>query len=409
MHSIEFWHSLGGPPKQVLEEIVATYNQETPQALVNLTFISTQSEYQEAINTALGLEPSEQPDLVLAPEFITGMLNAVAKKAQIHALNTLLNEERLKTIPPLIRATFGEYSLPFNPACGVVYVNENALAAIDYDRQWRPKNLTELKKACSLMLDKKIVEQGWSTAWPEAYLVEVVLAQQNLPLVMPDNGKSGEGRYNFEQLTDHLCELWEQRQAGVFLPPKTGNYDLSRLPFIDGKLGFYIQGSGHANRIYGEADKNGVTVGYGPVPTLNMNYSEPKYAFPLGGAALWAFNTKKIENAVKTFLNYLTSPEVQERWHRETCYLPINTEVIAQLKQTSFYATHPVHQAVVEQTLESPMGEYSCGIKMPNYSEVRALLYPMLYELLYLEGDVAEVKSKISSRLKAFDDQWSQL
>lgn len=137
-------------------------------------------------------------------------MKLIAQEGGAVSVYDALEADRIEAISKLVRQTFGEYSLPLNPACGILYVNEDALEKIGYERTWRPHTFEELKEASQKMVENKCVEQGWSTAWPQAYLVEVVLAQKNLPLVEPANGETGQGTYNFSQLKDHIFEGSEE-------------------------------------------------------------------------------------------------------------------------------------------------------------------------------------------------------
>lgn len=103
---------------------------------------------------------------------------------------------------------------------------------------------------------------GYTCAWPEAYLVEMVLTQKNAALVDKN------GNYDFVQLKDHILKLRQLVKEKIFLPPNVGNYDATRNLFIEGKAAFYMQGSGHAAIIEKEANGAGFEVGYASLPTL---------------------------------------------------------------------------------------------------------------------------------------------
>ncbi len=389
---ITFWHSLGGPPGEVLNELVSKYNASHPEEQVELVFKS--QNYAQAAYETLELLPNERPNLVLAPEFMTGRLKAAS--ALVTPVSSLLDEEVLSEIAELVRKTFGEYSLPMNPSCGVLFMNQNALDAVE---KQAPISIEALIAISREMMAKGIVKHGFTCAWPESYLIETVLAQRDLPLVVPNNGAEGYGSYHLSQLADHLLFLWELAREGVFLFPESSRYDEARIPFVREEVAFFMQGSGHFPLISKEAS---FRVGCSGLPTLSLGQKE-KFAFPLGGAAVWVFNAQP-QSEVRDFLNYLASQPFQLEWHQRTAYVPVRSSLPDLLEE--FFQTHPVHKAVVDQTLRAPVGVHSFGIKMPNYDQARRELYPLLSEIFQFEGSREEALSLIEQRLKEFDLRW---
>lgn len=414
---ITFWHSLGGYPATVLQEIVEKYNQEheTPVELI----AKSPQEYAQAALDALESPPTLRPNLVLVPEYMTGRFKLETQKDNLLVpVTSLLDEENLAEIAELVRRTFGEYSLPMNPACGVFYKNQSALASIHKDPDWTPSTFEELIEVSRELVQRGIVKYGFTCAWPESYLIETVLSQRNLPLVEPGNGASGYGQYRLSQMKEHVLDLWQLVQENLFLPPAPGNYDPTRFPFINGETAFFMQGSGHSSLISTEVEAKGEArfdLGYGALPKLSQA-QETKYAFPLGGAAVWVFNREladvpdpamieKMKCGVRHFLNYLAGKEFQEEWHKKTAYVPVRRSLIESLKE--FHQANPLHRAVVEQTIEAPIGDYNFGIKMPNYNLARKEIYPLLYDLFQFKGTKEEAAKLIEIRLKEFDDKWS--
>lgn len=406
MSSLTFCHSLGGQPGQILHEIVQEYN-AGHRPTVELQSINPQV-YASAAKEALSKVPKERPHFILAPEYMTGTMQKALTDRVLLSVKSLLDQERINDIVEFVKKTFGVDCLPFNPACGVLYMNNTMLQKAGCDATWKPKSFEELIEACEQLKEKVGVASGFTCAWPEAYLVEVVLAQKNLPLV------DAEGKYNFKQLKEHILHIRQLVQEGVFLPPQTGNYDKTRDAFIRGEVPFYMQGSGHSIIIEQEAKQAGFVVGYAPLPTLSKD-QKVKYAFPLGGAAIWVCNTEGEKNnnasnqdsdpevapGVREFLNYFASKETQAKWHVRTAYVPVSKSIRDSLKD--FHKDHPLHEAVISQTIEAPFGENSFGIKKENYHLVRPQLYPLIRDLFYLQGNVEQVEQEVEKRLSQFE------
>lgn len=183
-----------------------------------------------------------------------------------------------------------------------------------------------------------------------------------------------------------------------------------------------MQGSGHFTIIEKEANNAGFELGYASLPTLSKNHTGLKYAFPLGGAAIWVCNTNEnnesdnnnpnqvstqnMVEGVRNFLNYIASKEIQAKWHMGTAYVPVSKSIRETLQD--FYDHHPLHNAVVAQTIDAPLGENSFGIKKENYHLIRPKLYPLMFELLNLEGSLEEVELIIQERLYTFQMECNQ-
>lgn len=411
--SLVFWHSLGGYPAQVLTQIVADYNNSSEYPVEMI--VKDSQNYDTAANEALLATPEQRPRFILAPEYMTGQLQQALSRRKIISVSTLLESDKLTDIAEIISKTFGDHCLPFNPACGVLYINKTLLQKNGLSGDWQPQTLEGLAAVARQMNQSEESRGcgGFTCAWPEAYLVEVVLAQKNHSLL------DSEGNYHFAQLTDHIFDLWQLVQEGVFLPPNTGNYDPTRAKFIQGEVAFYMQGSGHHTLIQKEAKEAGFELGCAPLPTLSYGQQDQdKYAFPLGGAAIWVFNTDSTREmqegsvsmeghalqGVRQFLNYLASKEVQARLHSETAYVPVSMSARQMLQEQGFYRDHPLHEAVVKQTIDAKVGENSFGIKRADYATVRKnKLYHLIKELLDLKESPEEMRTIITEKLKAFD------
>lgn len=403
-----FWHGLqDGPVLNSFKQIVHEWNIEHANAQVVLKDFP---EYGTPAELALSQPDQNQPNLVLAPEYLTSTMMSALKSHKVIPINKLIDREQLNKIADIVKLTFGDpngnlVSLPFNPACGILYTNQKLLQLIGKSPDWIPKSIEELEAVCMELVDKGIVAYGYTCAWPAAYLIEVPAAQQNLPLVYPDNGKLGYGEYQLSQahIKRHVFELRDQIKARIFV--YSGKTNLSRKPFIEGNVAFYMQGSTHFTQLQREAAaaQNPFTVGCGPLPTLTCGQQE-KFAYPLGGASIWVLDNtttnKMIEN-VRAFLTYLAQDTIQERWHKETGYVPVLKTIPEKLKE--FYKDHPLHSAVVQQTLQDPLGTYSLGIHLPNYAEARKEMFELIEQIV----DLKTSDEQVDKLLQDFDCKFS--
>lgn len=400
--SLQFWLSLQGPVYDSLQHTVAQWNKSHLECQVELK--NLQGLYGQSAEEALKKLEADQPAFVLAPEFMTSTMIGALGQKRVVPISEILDQEQLSKIAELVRRTFGDQdgravSLPFNPACGILYTNRDALKAAGKNPDYVPRSIEELEAVCKEMMAKKVVENGYTCAWPAAYLAEVPAAQIDLPLALPDNGFSGFGEYQLRGLKDHFLHLRQQVREGVLV--YAGKDNNAKKPFIERKVAFFMQGSSHCKILQNEAK---FEMGFGAIPTLTPGQKE-KFAFPLGGASVWVLNntqTQKMKEGVRAFLNYLASDDVQQKLHEETASVPVSRTLPPKLE--SFYATHPLHKAVVAQTIDARLGKYSFGIHMPNYAEARKELFDLIERIL----DVNKTRDdEVPGMLKEFDRKYS--
>ncbi len=393
---ITLWHGLQqGPVLDSFKQIVQEWNvahQQHPVQTLEFTV------YDAPAREALAKPEDEQPNLVLAPEYMTSTMLSALKERQIIPIDRLLSKERLDKVAELVKRTFGDAhgrlaSLPFNPSCGVLYANADLVKTM-------PKTLEELEEISDQLMKEGKTGGGYTCAWPAAYLIEIPAAQQEIPLAEPENGKLGYGSYQLgkEWLRDHLLNLRRLHRKGVFV--YAGQTNDARKPFVEGKVAFFMQGSTHYPILQKEAS---FEVTAAPLPTL-MQGQTAKFACPLGGASLWVLDNAKTQSmveGVKEFLDYLASDEIQTRWHQETGYVPVLENLPQELKE--FYQDHPIHQAAVEESIEAVPGRYSFGIHMPNYGVARKELFLLIEKIL----DPNTNEREVMDILKEFDAKYS--
>ncbi len=412
---IFLWHGLG-PGTDTFKQIVHEWNAQHPEQENQVILKQPYSDYGQAAKDALAVPDdapsSEQPNLVLAPEYMTSTM----KEKKILPISQFLDQKQLEAVADIVRKTFGDQngnlaSLPFNPACGMLFYNkevvERSLLKMGFTADHIPESMEELDNLCR--------SQGlqWGAAWHAAYLCEMVAAQQDIALVEPDNGRLGYGKFQLSQgwFYDHILDLRAQKRDGVlFYFPKDPYSVEPRKAFLEGRIAFFMQGLGHLAPLTSDAknpEKSPLpfTVSCAPLPILLKGHTS-KYTLPLGGASIWVLDnarTKAMVSQVKDFLAYLASEPVQEKWHKETGYVPALKSIPEKLKTDGFYDVNPLHKAVVAQTIEAPVGNHSFGIHIPGYDKSRPAIFDLLDEVL----DLNKSDEDVNALLVEFDEKYS--
>jgi sn-glycerol 3-phosphate transport system substrate-binding protein len=125
---------------------------------------------------------------------------------------------------------------------------------------------------------------------------------------------------NTPEIKAMFTALKSWKDEGFFEWYGTGWND-NQKPFEEGKIGMWFGSSGS----FGGLQKTATM----PFSATFLPYwegvtKEPTQTF-IGGAALFAMSGKSDEEnkATAEFFRFLTSPEVQVKWHKDTGYVPI--------------------------------------------------------------------------------------
>ena len=101
---------------------------------------------------------------------------------------------------------------------------------------------------------------------------------------------------------------------------------------------------------------------------------EPTQTF-IGGAALFAMAGKSAEEnkATAEFFKFLTAPETQYFWHKETGYVPITQAAYEAAADDGHYERFPAAEVGIKQ-LTLPAGDHTKGYRMGFYVQIRDII-----------------------------------
>ncbi len=118
----------------------------------------------------------------------------------------------------------------------------------------------------------------------------------------------------------------------------------------------------------------------------------------IGGAALFAMSGKPAEenNCVASFFEYLTSPEVQYMWHKETGYVPVTEAAYELAKKDGHYERTPAAEVGIQQ-LSLEGGEWTKGYRMGFYVQIRDVMNRELGKVFSGETSVDDAFATIKA------------
>jgi sn-glycerol 3-phosphate transport system substrate-binding protein len=374
---IEFWHAFTGRLGELVAEQVQTFNESQDEYTVNA---SHKGNYSETLNAGIAaFRAGEQPHILMV--FEVGTATMMGAKGAIKPVHEVMGESGAEwdadayigSVKGYYTDTNGEMlSLPFNSSTPVLWVNRDALekAGIDPD-----VDLTTWQKVGEVL--DKLAEAGHScpltTAWQSWIHLENLSAYHNVPFATQENGFAGldtELAFNGTLQVRHIGQLGEWAKEGKFI--YTGRRNEGGANFRGGECALFTESSAGYAGIKAEAD---FEFDVRPLPYWEGEEGAPQNTI-IGGASLWVMAGHEAEEyaGVAEFLNFLSSPEIQAKWHQDTGYLPITTAAGELTREQGFYEENPGTDISVEQMTAKEPTENSKGIRLGSFDQIRTII-----------------------------------
>jgi sn-glycerol 3-phosphate transport system substrate-binding protein len=378
---VEFWHGFAGALGETLERYVDDFNQSQPDYQVNAAF---KGSYPDTMVAAIAAYRSgTAPHIVQM--FEVGTATMMAAGQAIKPVHELFAETGVPFDPEIyIPAIKGYYStpdglmvsMPFNSSTTIMWVNNDALRAAGLDPETTSlKYWHEVREVAKAVTDAGAANCGLSFAWPSWSQFENFSAVHDVPLATLMNGMEGLGTelmINSPLHVRHIENLMAMQADGSFTYGGRGNAADALFP--SGECAILQGSSGLLARVLREA-----TFDWSAhfLPVYEDATSELQNSI-IGGASLWVMQapnrTLAEYRAVAEFFNFLAQPEVAERWHLETGYLPITLGIFEKLQGEGYYAEHPGVDVPYLQLTNQPPTENSRGLRLGNMPEIRNIL-----------------------------------
>ncbi|MCI5078509.1 extracellular solute-binding protein [Oricola sp.] len=370
---IEWWHGMGGHLGDVVNQIAEGFNESQDEYTITPVF---KGSYEETLTAAIAaFRAGEQPNIVQV--FDAGAATVIGAKGAAVPVQDLLLANGvnfdIEDYIPGVRYFYADadgkmIGMPFNSSSPVTYYNVDAFKKAGVEA---PKTYEEFEQ-----IAPKLKEAGYiplvQTHLPWEF-VENFHSRHNLPFASNDNGyKGAEGTkilINSPEMKMHFTKVKGWLDEGLFGFFGTG-WDDNKAQFVDQKAAMYIGSSG---------DFGGLTALDLPfewsnteLPYWSSITGGEGYQTFIGGASLFAMAGHPDEENAATakFFEYLTSPEVQYMWHRETGYVPITQAAYELAKQDGHYERFPAAETGVKQ-LSLRAGENTRGYRMGFYVQIR--------------------------------------
>jgi sn-glycerol 3-phosphate transport system substrate-binding protein len=349
--------AVGGPLTQVVDGLVADFQNENPDIKVNAIYAGN---YNDARIKALAALKSGEP-AQLSVLFSIDIYELIEQDA-IVAFDDIVetDEDRawLQSFYPALMEngmTGGKvWGIPFQRSTIVMYYNKDAFREAGLDPDSPPATWDEL-----VSMGQKLVKKDgsgnverWglmipSTGYP--YWMFGALAMQNDQVLM---NSEGNGTYYDAPATVEALQFWRDlsEKHGV-MPANTIEWGTLRQNFLEGKTAMMWHSTGNLTAV-----KDNATFDFG----VAMLPANKRRGTPTGGGNFYIFkqSTPEEQAAAMKLIRFLTSPERTAEWSIGTGYIGTRPDAYETDKLMTYVNEFPP-AAVARDQLEFATAELS--------------------------------------------------
>ena len=406
---ITFWHAMGGALGETVNQIAEDFNASQSDYVITPVFKGT---YEETLTAGIAaFRAGEQPNILQV--FDAGAATVIAAQGATVPVQDLMEangvnfdiEDYISGVRYFYADSDGKMiGMPFNSSSPIMYYNVQALEAAGVTP---PVTWEEFQDVTAPAL----VEAGYIPL-AQSHLpwifTENFFSRHNLPFATNNNGYDGidtQILVNNPAIRAHFTALTDWQERGFFEWYGTGWGD-NQTPFEEGKVAIWLGSSGS----FGGLSQLDLPFDFsaGFLPYWEAVTTAPTQTF-IGGASLFAMAGKSdAENAATAaFFEYLTSPEVQYMWHRETGYVPITTAAYDMAKADGHYDRFPAAEVGIQQ-LSLSSGDNTRGYRMGFYVQIRDVMNREYGRILTGETSVEDAFNAIETEANELLSRFAQ-
>lgn len=386
---INWWHSMGGELGERLAVIAEEFNASQDEFVVTPSY---RGEYEESmVNTIAAFRANEQPHIVQIYEVGTGTM--MAAEGAVYPVYQLMEEHGSDFDPsvylPVVTGYYTDtngnmLSMPFNSSTPILYYNKDVFAEAGLDPETAPATWEEAEEFSRQIIESGAASCGMAITYTATWIgSENFAALHNLPYGTLENGFGGlDTELNFNH--PELARLWDDlarwEDEGIFRYGGPAGGSDNAPAFYAGECAIFMGSSASRAGVMANAD---FEVGFGMLPVYSDIEGAPQNSI-IGGATLWILQGHEDEEyrGVATFLDYLSSPEVQASWHQDTGYLPITMASYELSQEQGYYEANPGSDISIQQINLNEPTENSKGLRFGNMPQIRMVLDEELQAVL---------------------------
>lgn len=408
---ITWWHAMGGHLGDVVNKISEDFNASQDEYKLVPVY---KGGYEDTMTAGIAAFRAKQsPNIIQI--FDAGAATIINAKGAVYPVQDLLQDSGaefdINSYISGVRYFYADsdgkmIGMPFNSSTPMLYYNKEAFEKAGVESA--PLTWEEFEVAA-----KKLKDAGY-TALSQSHspwiFSENFHSRHNIQLATANNGYDSTDAkilYNNDHMKMHWSKVKEWLDGGYYAyygPDWGANQDA----FLQKKVAMWLGSSGSFGGLQKSAD---FKFGASYLPYWKSVTNEPYGTF-IGGAALFAFSGKSdAENkGVAEFFKFLTKPETQYYWHKETGYVPITNAAYDLAKEDGHYKANPDAEYGILQ-LNQKAGEWTKGYRLGYYVQIREAMKKQYDNILNGKTSVddafANIEEEANELLARFHDTYN--
>jgi sn-glycerol 3-phosphate transport system substrate-binding protein len=269
--------------------------------------------------------------------------------------------------------------MPFNTSSPVLVYNRGMFERTGLDPDRPPETFEDVVETSRRLVDGGVTDYGIAFG-KYSFFYEEWLAGQNAPLVDERNGRARTATeaYVDSEASRNVFEwLASMADDGLYYDPDAGSFGSPEDAFFDGHAAMHVSTTSSLSQLEDSAAENGFDLGVGYFPAY-----EEHHGVVVGGGSLWVADDldPEVRSAAGEFLAFLTEPEQQARWHRETGCFPVHLDAMDSLRSEGWFDENPHYATTIEQLREGPDTPATNGARIGPFNTVRTVVEEGLSE-----------------------------
>jgi len=341
--TVRFWHAMGGPLGEVLNELIDEFNDSHPEIFVKSESMGSYEALKQKILASI--VAGNQPDLAQAYEAWISTLLGGDALVDLGELDPGFAGELKDFFPVLVEnSLYGGrlMSLPFNKSVPVLYYNKDLFRRAGLDPERPPRTWKEFSDYCRA-LTRDLTGDGKPNQWgfkftDHATYFECLLVQNGGEIYDPADGEmlfaSEEGTEALRYLVDLVRK---DRIADFYLSGYQHQVD-----FAAGETAMIVASC--VSRTFMQRQLK-FDWGIAPLPARKRRASLV-YGTNI---VIFARSSKRRREAAWEFIKWFTNPENSTRWALRTGYVPIRRSSLDLEMMREEFAGRPDSRVPVEE------------------------------------------------------------
>lgn len=364
--TIEFWHAMGGELGEVVDELVARYNDSQDHVVVNATF---QGSYDDTYNALLAsFETDTAPNIVQNFDLASQTMIDTGRLIPAYQLMEADGYDP-SVFVPAVRDYYsdenGMVAMAFNSSTPILYYNKDifAEAGVSPPPEGESWSFSEMLDACDTIQESGAAESCIALGQVGWYF-EQILANSGGLYYNNNNGRTGRAtEVEFNKGTGvEVFDFLTGLVANGYSPNLGNTWTDTDTVFLSGEAAMEFDSTSGAGGLQDGAEFE--------VGTMFIPYADSagdRNGVIIGGAALWLIDSgDDAQNAAAwDFMKFMAEEDQQVTWHTGTGYFPVRTDISGNADLTTFWDENPNFVTAISQ-LETTKTTLDDG--SPNYA-----------------------------------------